>query len=457
MKAAFLLLAGGFFLHSASAQEFKTNDEGNRVYIHEDGDEYCWDCYPTSPWTEQARHFLAGYFPASLRTESPESAFKHHAFNCAGGAAQAGVDVMASGALWAVEPVAYILEPFDPKKTKELLKRRWNQAGYGFYYVWEGELFELIGEKTKQLARHIIRSVREKDSYSLCEMAAVAGMFFIGPKVKTEWAEDAANIRERQGAESPGMSVQRAEQNSAEALRGLEAAQKQLRHLQGLSLKKTELDETIAQKRKLKLQEVDEQTQWSLHISGLEMRKNRLRDSDSDSRAHDMESLDQEIAAAQAKLDDLAGQPSVIESDLSKALAERQALRDELAALGIEEGRLSARAAFSSRQAERQNRRLSRALQREEAALNKEAAVPRAKRVLMQTAKTPKYTAVAIVKLGAENLPYTMWNAFALPFVAAAAGVKVFALYGIGRFLHEPDEESLEDYLNALSVNIDSP
>ena len=59
LKAAFLLLAGGFFLHSASAQEFKTNDEGNRVYIHEDGDEYCWDCYPTSPWTEQARHFLA--------------------------------------------------------------------------------------------------------------------------------------------------------------------------------------------------------------------------------------------------------------------------------------------------------------------------------------------------------------------------------------------------------------
>ncbi len=44
-----------------------------------------------------------------------------------------------------------------------------------------------------------------------------------------------------------------------------------------------------------------------------------------------------------------------------------------------------------------------------------------------------------------------------LPFVTVSEEVHIFSFYGIWRFPHEPDEASLEDWLNAFSVNTDFP
>ena len=451
----FFLVWGG--IAPSHGGEFTTNPDGNRIFQREIGEdevsEYCWDCYP-SPWTKHFREFLAHYLPSSLRTEHSESAFKHHVLNCAGGAGQVGVDIVASGTLLLGESAAYVFEALHPDKTMDLLRHRWDQVRYGFFYIFEGEIFAFMSDKFSQLARHIIRSVTEGDTYALCEMAVVAGTFFIGPKMKAEWAEDRERIRGPQIEESRKAQMEEMEQDSKTALLDLETAKRTLEDRKARAVQFETLTDNIGRQENSILRAREERDRWTVHISTLQRQREELTGLDDSVSKGKIESLDKRIANAVEKRNDL-DQRRV---EMNENLKNLQSRLEE----GNFQSTLRTQVSLDSAEVKKRNQTLEETWRRQNDAQlipYQETLRERAGRLKSQTVRAPQYAVHSVVKEFKETFPTTsMWEFSTTPFLKVLdKGSEITVFYGIGRFLHEPDEASLEDYLNALSVNSDSP
>ncbi len=184
-----------------SPADFKTDSEGNRVYMNkkETGSVACWDCYDKS-WTERMRNSIGGALPSTLRADKGSQ--EAIPLSCGRGVAQAGMDIGLGITLIIGGGVAYVIEPLSPSGI-ELRKHRWNQVKYGFYFVKDGKLFEVVSDSVKKLYRHISKSFKQGDTFAICEVTTVVLSLILGPKIKANWNKDTSKVasKERSVAE----------------------------------------------------------------------------------------------------------------------------------------------------------------------------------------------------------------------------------------------------------------
>ncbi len=426
-----------------SPADFKTDSKGNRVYMNKEGTESvaCWDCYDKS-WTEGMRNFIGRVLPSTLRAESQEII----PLSCGRGVAQAGMDIGVGMVVIVWGTISYLIETALPGRA-ELRKHRSDQAKYGFYFVIDGKIFKVASNSIKKLYNHIAKSLKEGDTFAICEATTVFMGLILGPKIKANWSRDKSKMMAR---EKNTATIKLNEFNE-----NIKFTRQEIDNLQ---LRIGKMKDKVAQssspaKNELLYLESQKSILYKKLSTQIQNKHDYLARSPtggakvrSEARINDANYFDEYIRIEEKNLFDIDARITknsnlLKDQDLQKLHSKLKMERKEF--LSLKENYTKSLADLKhSKSILFKNRWFAGPRRFNYGIMSK------------QVAKSPLYLGKAIKQQAREIIPLNTSDVIVAPIQLATESARATAIYGSGRHTRKSGHETLEDYIDSLPQDV---